>query len=256
MPMKKRIVRNPSGKNGYVLPQAKLEQREKAFVIYRDMGERRSLNALIKKLKAERPELAVSGAQMSKWSRMHDWQASVDAHDRSMAQGRAQQMQMPMHAKMDANFDQIGALLQAANQALTRAMNASPIVTKPSDVKALVDSATNALKLVETIKNQSTGKVSREDIAQEMTRVLGMVRKARELDIELAVEAELKKRGIDTSKPVKADGEEKPNVEAIAVDAGDGEVVADLTPVVADVDGGVRPGLNFAAVLKSFQTNS
>jgi hypothetical protein len=85
-----------------------------------------------------------------------------------------------MHVRMEANFDQIGALLQAANQALTHAMNASPVVTRPSDMKALVDAASNALKLVETIKNQSTGKVSRDDIAQEMARVLDLVRKARE----------------------------------------------------------------------------
>ena len=33
-------------------------------------------------------------------------------------------------------------------------------------MKALVDAASNALKLIETIKNQSTGKVSREDVAR------------------------------------------------------------------------------------------
>ena len=38
-------------------------------------------------------------------------------------------------------FDQIGALLSAANQALTRATNAVPVATKPGDAKALVDAS-------------------------------------------------------------------------------------------------------------------
>jgi hypothetical protein len=44
-----------------------------------------------------------------------------------------------------------------------RAMSAMPIVTKPSDVKALVDAAATALKLVETIRANSTGRVSMEE---------------------------------------------------------------------------------------------
>jgi hypothetical protein len=66
-------------------------------------------------------------------------------------------------------------------------------------VKALVDAAANALKLVETIRSQSVGKVSREEIAQEMARVLEEVRKARDHDVEFLVEAELKKHGITRS---------------------------------------------------------
>jgi hypothetical protein len=82
-------------------------------------------------------------------------------------------------------------------------MSATPVVTKPSDVKALVDAAANALKLIETIKNQSSGKVSREEIAQEMERILGEVEKARMRDVEEMVEAELKRRGLT----VAADGQ-------------------------------------------------
>jgi hypothetical protein len=59
---KKRIVRNPSGKNDYVLPQAKLEQREKVFVIYRDMGDARALGEQETLLKAKHPDLSASQA--------------------------------------------------------------------------------------------------------------------------------------------------------------------------------------------------
>jgi hypothetical protein len=118
--------------------------------------------------------------------------------------GRTQTLQQSPILGLDPNFDQIGALLQAANQALTRAMNATPIVTKPSDVKALVDAASNALKLIETIKNQSTGKVSREEVAREMARVLDLVREARLRDIDELVKAELAKRGIEAEPEAKS----------------------------------------------------
>jgi hypothetical protein len=118
--------------------------------------------------------------------------------------GRTQTLQQSPILGLDPNFDQIGALLQAANQALTRAMNATPIVTKPSDVKALVDAASNALKLIETIKNQSTGKVSRDEVAKELARVLDLVREARLRDIDELVKAELAKRGIEAEPEAKS----------------------------------------------------
>jgi hypothetical protein len=193
----------------------------------------------------------------------------MQGHDGAMMAGRAQILQQSSALSLDPSFDQIGALLQAANQALTRAMNASPVVTRPSDVKALVDAASNALKLVETIKNQSTGKVSREDIAQEMARVLGEVRKARELDVELMVEAELKRRGIDVSGGV-APGKpavDGASVDAIEVDAGSEEsgeaadgmsVDESAAGAIQDrPDGDAKPGLRlFADVLKAMQGGS
>jgi hypothetical protein len=159
------------------------------------MGPRRSLAALEGELKRNHSEIAVSRQSLEKWSKAHHWVERVRAHDRSVAATPRQQPEL----KVDPNFDQVDALLQAANRALTRAMSATPVVTKPSDVKALVDAAANALKLVETIRSQSVGKVSREDVAKEMARVLDLVRQARDHDVELLVEAELKKHGITRS---------------------------------------------------------
>jgi hypothetical protein len=70
------------------------------------------------------------------------------------------------------------------------------VVNRPGDGKSLVDAAANALKLVETIKNQSSGKVSREEIAQEMARILAEVEQARMHDVEVLFDAELKKLGV------------------------------------------------------------
>ena len=126
---------------------------------------------------------------------MHHWVERVRAHDKSISAAPLQ----PAELTVDPNFDQIDALLTAANKALTRAMNAAPVVKKPSDVKALVDAAANALKLIETIRNQSVGKVSREEVAQEMARVLDEIEKVRLADLEDRVDAELRKLGITRS---------------------------------------------------------
>ena len=221
----------PKYRNGYHLPVDKLEQREAAFAIYRDMGPRRSLVALEGELKRNHPEIAVSRQSLEKWSKMHRWVERVRAHDKSLAGASAQ----PAELKVDPNFDQVEALLQAANRALTRAMSATPVVTKPSDVKALVDAAANALKLVETIRSQSVGKVSREEVAKEIARVLKEVRKAREHDVELLVEAELKKHGITRSGIEQDAGSAAPMiaVDHDEADAVDGELAA-AVPVVQE----------------------
>lgn len=207
--------------NGYVLPDDKLKQRELAFAIYRDMGISRSMHRLQQEFAKEHPALAVSRGSLENWSRKHDWAARVKAHDDAVAKGRAQGVLRP-GVVAAPEFDQIGALLSAANQALTRAMSAAPIVTKPSDVKALVDAAAHALKLVETIKAQSSGKVSAQDVANEVARILGEVEKARLADIEQMVEAELKRRGItlDATGAVEEAQPAVPGVEAIDVDTG------------------------------------
>jgi hypothetical protein len=193
-------------RNGYRLPVDKLEQREAVFGIYRDLGSRRSLVALAHQLKASHPEMAVSRQSLEKWSKLHHWVKRVAAHDKLLAAAPRQQAEL----KVDPNFDQVDALLQAANRSLTRAMSATPTVTKASDVKALVDAAANALKLIETIRNQSIGKVSREEVAQEMSRILDLVEQARRQDIETLVEAELKKSGITR-------GDEEHNDERLAL---------------------------------------
>jgi len=56
--------------------------------------------------------------------------------------------------------------------------------------------------LIETIRNQSVRKVSREEVAQEMARVLGEIEKVRLADLEDRVDAELRKLGITCSGEV------------------------------------------------------
>ena len=142
----------------------------------------------------------------------------------------------------------------AANQAIMRAMSATPAVTKPSDVKALVDSAANALKLVETIKTNQTAKVSRQEVADEIARVLGLVELARRHDVELLVEAELKRRGIEVDAAGEVVAAAPAQVDAVLIDPDEPDAAAD-EPVATEQPVVEKPkGMQlFTDVLKTFQ---
>jgi len=168
----------------------------------------------------------MSRPSLEKWSKMHRWVERVRAHDNSVSAAPPPLAELTV----DPNFNQIDALLTAANKALTRAMNAAPVVTKPSDVKALVDAAANALKLIETIRNQSVGKVSREEVAQEMARVLDEIEKVRLADLEDRVDAELRKLGITRSGEGVAVGGTAP---VVAVDPDEAAVIDGEPPTAA-----------------------
>jgi hypothetical protein len=152
-------------RNGYKLPDDKLQQREAAFMVYLNLGTARSMHKLAEVLKADHPELAVNRTSLERWSRLHDWAARVKAQD-SAAKALPQTLSAPIAPMpIAADFDQVDALLSAANNIMLKAMNSTPVATKPSDVKAMIDSAADARKLVETIKTNQVGKVSRQEVA-------------------------------------------------------------------------------------------
>jgi hypothetical protein len=241
--------------DGYFLPEEKLKQRELAFAIYRDMGQRRSFPALERELKRNHTDIAVSRQSLEKWSRMHSWAQRVAVYDQAAAAAQPQQAS----PDVDSNFDPVASLLSAANQAIMRAMSATPAVTKPSDVKALVDSAANALKLIETIKTNQTGKVSRQEVATEMARILDLVEAARRHDVELLVEAAMVSGGwvrvvkvdgagqVDAVAPVQVDG--------VAIEADEPDVVdGEPEPAAVVEEPAKKPGMRlFTDVLKTFQ---
>jgi hypothetical protein len=238
--------------NDYVLPEEKLKQRELAFTIYRDMGQRRSFPALERELKRGHPEIAVSRQSLEKWSKMHHWVERVRSREKAVAAASEQQADV----KLDPNFDQVDALLQAANRALTRAMSATPVVTKPADVKALVDAAANALKLIETIKTNQTGKVSRQEVANEMTRILDLVEAARRHDVELLVEAAMKSGGwvkIEVAGQVEAAAPVQ--VDAVPIEADEPDIVdGEPEPAAAAKEPEKKNGMRlFTDVLKTLK---
>jgi hypothetical protein len=106
-----------SARNGYILPDDKMKQRELAFAAYRDLGAARSMHKLAELLKRDHADIAVTRPTLERWSPMHDWQARVKAHDSAMAKGRVQALSAPQSRVVaDPDFDQVNALLSAANQ--------------------------------------------------------------------------------------------------------------------------------------------
>jgi len=154
--------------NGYTLPPDKLEQREAAFVIYRDMGKGRSLTALEREVKHHHPDIAVARPTLEKWSRAHQWAERINQHD------LAEQATRPAAPKVDPEFDHVAKLTNAAQVAIAKALSGSMVVTKPSDMKTLVDAAANALKMAETIRAKQGDGASREQIVEEITRLLDL----------------------------------------------------------------------------------
>jgi hypothetical protein len=185
---KERKVRPPGIKanNGYVLPTEKLEQREAAFVIYRDMGKSRSIRGLERELKQRHPEIAVTRVSLEKWSKQHQWAERVRQYD--IAQD-ALLARASTNLQFDGDFDQVDKLTRAANLAITKALDGAPVVTKASDMKTLVDAAANALKMAESIRARQGDGASRDQIVAEITRLLDLAEATRKSDAVDALRA-------------------------------------------------------------------
>ena len=210
------------------------ELQEKVYEIYQRMGRARSIRKLRLLLADQYPALLRAEGTLEVWSKNFDWQKRIKAHEDSMRQGACQARHdaRATAAAQEKDVDQIAMLVSAANKALKKAMDANPVITKPGDVKTLVDAAANALKLVETIRNQSTGKVSREEVARDIREILDKVWMARLNDIEIEVEKrlkqELEKRGIaydPVAEPMQVldprveGGEPMPSDDELAIEA-------------------------------------
>jgi hypothetical protein len=61
-----------SARNGYVLPDDKLKQRELVFAAYRDLGPAQSMRKLAELLLKDHPEIAASVPSPERWGRLHD----------------------------------------------------------------------------------------------------------------------------------------------------------------------------------------
>jgi hypothetical protein len=143
------------------------------------MGRARSLLRLARELKEHHPEIAVTRPALEKWSTQHQWAARVRQHDISQD---ALLARASTHPQYDGDFDQVGKLTRAAHMAIAKALSGSVTVTKPSDMKTLVDAAANALKMAEAIRARQGDGASREVIVAEITRILDLAEARRRKD--------------------------------------------------------------------------
>jgi len=143
-------IRKPKRPN----PQ-ELARREDIFRVYRDLGPARSYNRLIVAIRDRFGE--VNKRQLMTWSKEYSWQERLHVHDAEEEKRRA--LALAEQDALDPNFDQQDALLRAAAKALKRALEATVTVAiKPSELKALVDTAVNAIKLVEMLRSDGAGR--------------------------------------------------------------------------------------------------
>ncbi len=191
-----------TGDGGPPLSTEQMDQREKAFVIYRDLGKTRTLHRLATVLKQEHPDIAVTRVTLERWSKRHGWVNRIVAFEQGIAIGQAP-LPMPVKIEVDKAFNQIDALMAAAQMALTKAMKANPTVTRPGDVKILVDAAANAMKLVEQLQSQQAGKGVKEEVAAEIGKTLDLIEVARRKDTEFIVRAAAKAAADASGQPIE-----------------------------------------------------
>ena len=91
------------------LTEEQVQQREKAFAIYRDMGHGKNAARLATVLKRDHPEIAVSHVTLDRWSKRHGWVARVAAYEQGIAIGQAPQP-VQVKIKVDDAFNQVDAL--------------------------------------------------------------------------------------------------------------------------------------------------
>jgi hypothetical protein len=122
------------------LTPEQLEQREKVFMVYRDMGPLRSLSKLATLLKKTYPEQAVSRPSLERWSVRHDWPTRVKLHDDTAGSAA-----VALQAK-SVDDDPIEALMSLAKKTLARAAASNAPVTR-SNERSLRQSPASAAML-------------------------------------------------------------------------------------------------------------
>lgn len=159
---------------------AELAQREKVFAVYRDLGANRSYKRLIV---AVRDTFGpISPARLNKWSQAHSWQDRLRVYDNDLAKGQAA---IALNPDYDPNYDVEEALLHSAQIALTRALSAIVVPQNAHQMKALIDLAINALKLIEARRSgrQDAGKLAsgKKRVSEMLDEIEDRVRAAYEL---------------------------------------------------------------------------
>jgi hypothetical protein len=148
----------PTKRQAAKTPRRGDRRQEEIFAIYRDMGPSRSYPKLQEAIKDRWGAIHVR--TFSTWAKAFNWATRIAEYDAQQAAlpaaAPASQIAAPM-------VDTVEALMQTATRALEIAMKAAPRVARVSDVKSLIDAATNAMKLAESV--QAKRQVQQDDDA-------------------------------------------------------------------------------------------
>jgi hypothetical protein len=158
--------------------------RDKVFEMYLELGPARSLRRLQEAVALRWPANKVGVATLQRWSKADDWQARIDAYEAGMrSAATANPVPAPVIPIATDGTDDIASLEAAASQALTMALRTTALqVTRPSDVKALVDTANRALDLAAKMKQQRAAVSNQSDLVTLGAELLGRITAARRKD--------------------------------------------------------------------------
>jgi hypothetical protein len=165
--------------------------RDKVFEMYRDLGPARSLRRLQEAVALRWPANKVGVATLQRWSKDDRWQGQIDAFEAGMrSAAAANPAPAPAMPISTDGTDDIASLEAAASQALTMALRTTALqVTRPSDVKALVDTANRALDLASKMKRERAAISNQSDLVTLGAELLGRITAARRKDFIAAAKA-------------------------------------------------------------------
>lgn len=161
-------------------------RHEKAFEVYRDMGPGRSFRKLAAALKLCWPANPVAYSTLAGWAQKQGWSKRSEEYERGL---RHAQTAAPAVTTL-LEGDEVDALEKAASQALATVLRATAVaVTKPGDLKALVDTASKALELADRLKQARTGAATAQEVADFGRKLLDRIAAARRRDIDVVIMA-------------------------------------------------------------------
>lgn len=217
-------------------------RRETIFEMYRDLGPGRSFRKLQEAVAVRWPANPISLGALNGWSTQFGWRKRIEEFE--LGQQRATPTQPPQQVSVSSD-DDVENLQRAASSALARVLQGMQVaITRPGDVKALVDTASKALELADKLKQERTGTATSEEIATFGAKLLDRIIEARRKDVvtmlKAVVEAACAEAGTTAILAVMKKG-----AAAIGLRVNDeGEIDGSATPLLGDssvVDGGLGP---------------
>jgi hypothetical protein len=132
--------------------------RQRLYELYRDMPSR-SYERLI--VVAEKTHGLLTKRQIAVIARDDRWKERIDEHEAATSK--------PAGIVLDPNFDRTDRLLRAAHLALERAIMDQ--TRKPQEMKALVDTAEKAIRLVEKLRELGVSQRGPQAASESLKRL-------------------------------------------------------------------------------------
>lgn len=173
-------------------------RHEKIFEMYRDLGPGRSFRKLLEAIQVRWPANPLSLGTLSNWSLKSDWKRRIEQYDAGL---KAVVASAPSPLTTEDSGDDVDNLKRAASKALAGALQSANVaVTKPADLKALIDMASKALELADKLEGERSGTSTPQEIIDFGAKLLGRIEEARRKDIIVLVKTAAEAACVEAGK--------------------------------------------------------